>query len=447
MNASTIQNDSDFQQVVAAVEKTLANLRNCSPEEQEKLREDYHQLRQLLDKLNNGHVEIVIFGEISTGKSALINALIGQQVAAVDVQGGWTREVGRAQWNCCEYRLPGFAESSVVLVDTPGINEVQGESRAALATQAAAQADLILFVTDSDLNEIEYAALLQLAGLSKPIIVVLNKADLYTREQQQRLLEVLRNERLRDLVPAENVVLAAADPREKEYIIEGADGSTRNEWRKPVPDVTELKARILEILESEGLALVSVSAAMFAADKSDRIAAIRVRLREYHANQTIMRFAAIKAVAVALNPVGVADILGGTAVDATMVVTLANIYGLELTVTHAHKLVRSILASAGLVMMGELFVHLSYSLFKAATWGAGTVLTAVPQGAAAGYGSYIVGHAAKHYFEHGASWGREGPKQVVKRILEATDKSSVLQHLREEIQRKMTRNPHAKSRP
>ena len=40
--------------------------------------------------------------------------------------------------------------------------------------------------------------------------------------------------------------------------------------------------------------------------------------------------------------------------------------------------------------------------------GSGTVLTALPQGAAAGYGSYIVGQAAKYYFEHGASWGGDG---------------------------------------
>jgi hypothetical protein len=70
-------------------------------------------------------------------------------------------------------------------------------------------------------------------------------------------------------------------------------------------------------------------------------------------------------------------------------------------------------------------------------------LTAVPQGAAAGYGSYIVGQAAKFYFEHGASWGGEGPKQIVKRILDQTDKQSVLERLKSEIKRTLARNPHA----
>ena len=72
------------------------------------------------------------------------------------------------------------------------------------------------------------------------------------------------------------------------------------------------------------------------------------------------------------------------------------------------------------------------------------MLTALPQGAAAGYGSYIVGQAAKYYFEHGASWGGEAPKAVVTRILEATDKQSVLERLKAEINAKLRLNKYAK---
>lgn len=445
MNASTILHDSEYKKAIQSVERTLEKLKGCSPAEKERLQADYLQLQDLHKKLTTGKVEIVVFGEISTGKSALINALLGASVAAVDVQGGWTKEIAESEWQGCTYQLPGFAESKVVLVDTPGINEVQGEMRGRLASEAARRADLILFVTDSDLNEIEHAALLQLIGLHKPLILVLNKADLYSPAQRERLLEVLRDERLKGLLSPEQIVLTAADPREVEYIIEAPDGRTRSEWRRPPPDVEELKVRILEILQREGLALVTLSAAMFAADKSDRIASLRVQLREARANQVIMSYAVVKAVAVALNPVGVVDVLGGSAVDITMVVTLASIYGLELSWPHARRLVKSIFGAAGLVMLGEVFVHFSSSAFKTLTLGAGTILTALPQGAAAGFGSYIVGHAAKYYFEHGASWGREGPKQVVRRILETTDKQSVIQHLKDEIQKRLLHNPHAQS--
>ena len=99
-----------------------------------------------------------MFGEISTGKSALVNALIGRQVTEVDVRGGWTQEVWSADWEASGYSVPGLENSRVRLLDTPGINEVGGDERGDLAQQAAEQADLILFVTDSDLNETEFAA-------------------------------------------------------------------------------------------------------------------------------------------------------------------------------------------------------------------------------------------------------------------------------------------------
>ena len=85
----------------------------------------------------------------------------------------------------------------------------------------------------------------------------------------------------------------------------------------------------------------------------------------------------------------------------------------------------------------------SSSIFNGLTLGAGKVLTALPQGAAAGYGSFIVGQSAKYYFEHGASWGDEAPKTIVTRILQATDKQSVLESLQAEIRRKIRINRHA----
>jgi hypothetical protein len=61
----------------------------------------------------------------------------------------------------------------------------------------------------------------------------------------------------------------------------------------------------------------------------------------------------------------------------------------------------------------------------------------------AGWGSYIVGQAAKVYFEQGASWGGHSPKPVIARILETTDKQSVLARLKEEVRNKLHRNVHA----
>jgi uncharacterized protein (DUF697 family) len=295
-----------------------------------------------------------------------------------------------------------------------------------------------MFVTDSDLNETEFSALTTLAATNKPLIVVLNKIDLYSPEQRERLFQVLRDERLNKIVDADNIVETSADPRDVEYVIESANGKTRSEWRKPPPDIESLKARILEVLEADGLALIALNAAMYAADKSDRVATLRVQLRERCANQVIWTYTVIKSAAVALNPVPVVDTLGGVAVDATMVATLAQVYGLEMSTAHARVLVTSIARAAGWVMLAEVGTW----ALKAFTLGYGTIWTAIPQGAAAGYGSFIVGQAARYYFEHGASWGNEGPNAVVHRILEETNKESVLVRLKTELRKKLGRNVH-----
>jgi small GTP-binding protein len=438
--STSANRDVDFHAALNSVRRAIEKFQGCTPAERLELARDLNELEQMAEKLESGRVEIVVFGEISTGKSALINALVGDEIAQVNVQGGWTKDVWQVPWEGIGYCVPGLADSQVVLVDTPGLNEVGGAERGEMARSAAARADLVLFVTDSDLNETEYSALVELAASHKPILLVLNKADLYTRHELEQLVDLFRGRRLAGLVEPANILVTQANPREVEFVIEGAEGKVRHEWRKPTPKVDDLRARILEVLNAEGKSLIALNAAMFAADKSDRMAALRIRYRETEAAKVIWSYAVTKALAVALNPIPAVDVLGGTAIDATMVVTLGRIYGMSITTSNARDLVTSILKAAGWVMLSEAVVSYASSVFKALTVGIGTVATALPQGAAAGYGSYIVGQAARHYFQHGASWGDESPKQVVKQILANTDKESVLERLKAEIAKKISLN-------
>jgi small GTP-binding protein len=437
-SAANSKTDPNYLEAVKSVESTLAKLRGCSDNEREQLQNELSGLTDMYDKVTSGRVEIVIFGEISTGKSAMINALIGRAVAEVDVQGGWTKEVWGTEWDGEGYRIPGFESSEIVVVDTPGINEVGGQDRADLAETTARQADLILFVTDSDLNETEYAALVELAAVQKPMILVFNKVDLYGKEDLEKVTDLLKG-RLKDLIPADHFVRTCADPRAIEYVIEDENGKTESEWRKPEPDVGELKSLILQTLEKEGLGLIALNAAMYAADKSDRIASMRVEMRNRQADQVIWSMAATKAVAVAANPLPGLDMLGGITIDALMMVTLSKVYGLEFSMSQARGLARSLVTAGGVYALMEI----GSSVFKALTFGIGTLLTMVPQGAAAGFTSYIIGQAAKRYFEQGGSWGSDSPKEVVKEILANTDRDSVVNHLKDSIREKLNLNRHS----
>jgi GTPase len=431
--------DRDYQDALATVQRTLERVKTADPRERDELVREWSSLTEMATKLETGRVDIVLFGEVSSGKSALINALVGKYVAEVDVRGGWTKEAWRVGWGV-PHRIRGLHSSQLVLIDTPGINEVQDEGRAKLALDSARGSDLILFVTDADLNAREFDALAGLAAANKPMILAFNKKDLYTPAQRERIMDVLRNERLPHVIGPEDIVMTAADPLEREVIFELQDGATRVEWRKPKPDVEQLKIRILEVLDREGKALIALNASLFAADTSDKLASAKVRLRDKHAQSAIWTFAVTKAIAVATNPVPLLDVGGGLIVDTSMVGTLADIYGLPMSRRNAAGLIRDILFSAGWVTAGEWVTHFVANAMKATSVGASTILTAVPQGLAAGYGSYIVGQASKFYLQHGASWGDAGPKTVVRRILDNAERDSIMEKLRDEIGSKITRS-------
>ncbi len=426
------QEDKIYQKAVQALNKTLLDLEKTSPSEKEQLTKQWQEIKALVKKLESGRIDIVVIGEISTGKSALINALAGRHLARVGVEGGVTRKIGRIEWKPRAYSIASLGSSLVELVDTPGINEVSGQERERLAREQAARADLVLFVADSDLNELEYDTLKQLIDVHKPVILVLNKSDLYTRDQMERLLEILRS-RVKGLIPAENVISAAADPMPREVLKELPGGRVESAELKPEPDVKALKVRILEILEKEGSALVALNSAMFASDVSDTIRAVKIRMRDAHAQKIILNFCILKGAAVAFNPVPVADVIGGFGSDAAMVAALGRIYGEPIDVGRAGRLAVGIAKSMGWVAATEWLTHSAAHFVKTVTLGAGTVLTALPQGMAAAYGSYVVGMAAKYYFQHDCGWGSDSAKEVIRSIISDMDKSSVLINIREGI--------------
>lgn len=434
-----------YNQALQSVTSTLSRLRGCPEKEREELADDISKLAEMEQKLTKGRVEIVVFGEISTGKSALINAMIGKEVASVNVQGGWTKEVWGTTWDGCGFRIKGLEQSEVVLVDTPGINEVGGVDRKRLAEDTARRADLILFVTDSDLNDSEYAALLELAAVEKPIILVFNKTDLYSQQHRNDLLDFLKQNRLKSVIPEDQFVTTVADPRPIEYVYEKADGKEEVIWKEPDVDVSQLNSMIVEILERDGKGLLALNAALFAADKSDRMNSVRVQLRRKHAQQIIWSFASFKAIVVGLTFAPLLDVLTGFTVDVMMIVALSQVYGINLSMNKARSLGFGIVKSIGWVAGVSYAMEMVSSAFKLATFGLGTALTAIPQGAAAGWSSYLVGNAAEYYFQHGGSWGEKSPKEVVKEILKRTDKDSVISKLKDEISAKMAINRHSKT--
>jgi small GTP-binding protein len=419
------------------IDATMATLRRLvrSDELRESERaavaDDLADIAAMLQKLEAGVVEIAAFGEINSGKSSLLNALLGRPAFAVSAQGGRTRERQQQEWTPSEVAVPGLGASKLVVVDTPGINEVDGLDQAALAHKTVRYADLVLFVTFGDLNEIEFTALKALHELDKPIIVVLNKIDIFKRHELAEVLAAVRA-KVAGLVGEADIVFAAGDPRPSIRIVTLPDGREQEEDVPRAPVIEDLQARILEVLQREGKAVVALNANLFAAEVSDRIAALKVEARKAEADTLITRFMWVKATAVALNPVPIADVAGGAVTDAIMVQKLGEVYGQEFSRRNAARLIKEIIGAWGIVATVEWATHLASGLMKGLAPLLGHAIVAVPQALTAAWTSYVVGQAASRYFRDGG-WGPKGAKAIVREILSDLDRDSILSPLKDRL--------------
>jgi small GTP-binding protein len=183
---------SDPQQALLAEERALlADLAavlarlDVAGDDQETFRGSLRQLDELF--------LLVVVGEFNAGKSAFINALLGQPVLEEGVTPTTTR-IGLLKHGPAVSRTPGGPGLDVVtapaemlreinIVDTPGTNAVLREHEA-LTREFVPRSDLVLFVTSADrpFTESERAFLASIREWGKKIVVVINKVDILETE-------------------------------------------------------------------------------------------------------------------------------------------------------------------------------------------------------------------------------------------------------------------------
>jgi len=395
------------------------------------LASDFARLDTLLKKLERGEVHLAVFGRVSVGKSALANALLGEDAFTVGVLHGTTTNATQRAWR-------EVAGSGVHLIDTPGIDELDGEAREKLAFEVIGVVDLVVFVVDGDMTQRELDALKLLARTERPLVVALNKADRYGDDERERLLDRLR-EHVRGLVRAEDVVAVSARPVPVRRIRVDANGIEKTELVEQKPDIAALCDRLAAIIEREGRTLAALNAGLFAGRLSDQVSRRIADARRELAAKVIRQYCIAKGIAVALNPIPVADLLAAAALDAALVMHLGRVYGLPLTKSEAGSLIAVISAQLAALMGAIWGVHLVASALKGMSAGLSTVVTAGAQGALAWYATELVGRAAERYLVAGKSWGDKGPKRVVAEIVESLDRDSILREAREEILARLRR--------
>lgn len=367
--------------------------------------------REIESILSRGEIQVVVFGTGSAGKTSLVNALMGRMVGKVGAPMGTTGE-----GETYSLKLKGL-ERPILITDTPGILEagVVGTQREQLARELATEANLLLFVVDNDLRQSEYEPLRRLAEIGKRSILVFNKTDLYSEDDQETILARLR-QRVKGFIAVMDVVAIAANPQ--------AVRLENGEIFQPESDVMPLIRRLAAVLRSEGEDLVADNILLQSQRLGEEARRLIDNQRRRQAEKVVERFQWISAGVIAVTPLPGLDLLAAAAVNAQMVVEIGKIYGCELNMERGKELALSLgktMASLGIVR-GAIELLSTALRLNVAT----IVIGKAIQGVTAAYLTRIAGKSFIEYFRNDQDWGDGGITEVVQRQFQLNRKDEFI---------------------
>ena len=215
----------NYRKAQNSLRDLISNI-DLTAEEQTGLELEIDRLTQMLDKLEHSVVQIAAFGMVGRGKSSVLNALVGQDIFPTGALHGVTRAVNTTNWELTPEQIANTSDSlqrltitgeqgrQIQLIDTPGIDEVGGEAREALACDLAKRVDLILFMVSGDITQVEYRALAKLREAGKPMLLVFNKIDQYPEADRLAIYQKIKEERVKELISPDEIIMVAASPIE-----------------------------------------------------------------------------------------------------------------------------------------------------------------------------------------------------------------------------------------
>jgi len=276
------------------------------------------ELRELA--LRRHTVHLCFFGEVSSGKSSLIRALVPGADVTIDVVGGSTGDVRHYHWRHDE-------GPEILLTDVPGIGGTES-GLTGIATAEAQRANVVLFVCDSDLTRPEVESIRALLEFDKPLIIVLNKADRYTPEEQAALMQKLleRVDAVGGSLVRDHVVAVSAGG-EVDVVERTADGSEATVRRTRPADIGVLVVAINRMLAEEGDVLDARRERAVFKMAATRLAAAEAEYRGQRSEQ-IIRSATRKAIVGSLAAISPGtDILIQGYIGTAMTQDLCRLYG------------------------------------------------------------------------------------------------------------------------
>jgi GTP-binding protein EngB required for normal cell division/uncharacterized protein (DUF697 family) len=193
------------------------------------------EIREQQRRQQSGEVFIAIFGEINTGKSSLVKALLPKAQMESDPRGGSTQTIGHYRWKA-------GSGDSVIIADLPGFNldsnpEILEEAR---------RAHLVVFLCDSDITRSQMEQLGGLLALQKPLVVALNKVDQFSDAEAR---SIAKNISLRTNVNRDDIVFIQTGGHEDVIKLLG-DGNEEIVKRERAQDISSLRKALQHKLDN-----------------------------------------------------------------------------------------------------------------------------------------------------------------------------------------------------
>lgn len=246
--------NAEQEELLKRTRDTLGHLRDvladtaASPEDRAALAESIRQLDELF--------LLVIAGEFNAGKSAFINALLGQPLLEEGVTpttsqiyllkyGDRTEQkpIEKGVW---VQAAPVELLQKIVIVDTPGTNAILREHEA-LTAEFIPRSDLVLFITSADrpFTESERNFLTQIRDWGKKIVLIVNKVDILSTEAEREQVLGFVRDAARNLVGEVQAVFPVSARLAKQ-----AKGGKPQVW--PESGFEPLERFIRETLDDDG---------------------------------------------------------------------------------------------------------------------------------------------------------------------------------------------------
>lgn len=183
------------------------------------------ELQEQRRRRSSGELFIAVHGEVSSGKSSLVRAILPDAEVETDPRAGTTTDIRHYTWT---------AESGdrIVIADLPGFN-IEDDSAALEETR---RAHLVLFLCDSDLSASQAQQLRYLVRMGKPVVLALNKSDRYSADELSQLRQRLREA---SGLAQQDIVVINAGGREQVVRLLG-EGMERKESRDRSVEITAL---------------------------------------------------------------------------------------------------------------------------------------------------------------------------------------------------------------